>query len=503
MEETVTDQPASPTRGIHPDEIPERLGRYRIERVLGAGTMGVVVSAFDPELEQRRAIKLMQPSRTDAQSRARFSREAKAMARLSHPNVVSVHDVGTHDERVFVVMDYVPGITMADWLRRGERGWLEIVETFRLAGRGLAAAHAAGLVHRDFKPENVLVTDDGAVKVMDFGLVRAASDDADGDEAATTSSDGVARVDGLTRAGALVGTPAYMPPEQIRGAPADARADQFAFCVALYEAIYGQRPFGGESLAEIVSDIERGAPRRPLRHDVPVWIFDVIARGLRADPADRWPDIPALLSALDPGRSARRRRRIVIAIGIALVLLAGGVALLLDDLRARLHPVAVRGDVSAASIEPPMVRAEDAIVGAYVSSAVANRGRVTFDVELPHAGRYWLHGLVWEANEGGERGDADSFFVYVDDGEERLWHFGCGDQRHDAIELDGGWHWQAVRHMPNSDSDCVLVDLPFQLEAGPHRIVVRNREGAEDPAIAARLGALVVTNDASWRPVGR
>jgi serine/threonine protein kinase len=181
MEETVTDQPASPTRGIHPDEIPERLGRYRIERVLGAGTMGVVVSAFDPELEQRRAIKLMQPSRTDAQSRARFSREAKAMARLSHPNVVSVHDVGTHDERVFVVMDYVPGITMADWLRRDERGWLEIVETFRLAGRGLAAAHAAGLVHRDFKPENVLVTDDGAVKVMDFGLVRAASYDADGD----------------------------------------------------------------------------------------------------------------------------------------------------------------------------------------------------------------------------------------------------------------------------------------------------------------------------------
>jgi len=201
------------------------LGRFALVRQIGQGGMGVVYTALDELLGRAVAIKMIRADRAGAVAVARILREAQALARLSHPNVVQLHDVRTADGQIFLAMEYVPGRTLRAWLEQ-RPGRAEILARFAEAGRGLAAAHAAGLVHRDFKPDNVLVGDDGRVRVVDFGLVaadepaRATLVDAAPDPGAS---------DTLTRAGAVVGTPAYMAPEQLRGEAADARSDQFAF----------------------------------------------------------------------------------------------------------------------------------------------------------------------------------------------------------------------------------------------------------------------------------
>jgi serine/threonine protein kinase len=195
-------------------EAATQLSRYRVLEPVGAGAMGVVYAAYDPKLDRRVALKVLRGS-GDAEALAdRLMREAQAMARLSHPNVIAVHDVGTLGDRVFLAMEFVDGVTLAQWLRQEARSWREIRDVFLLAGRGLSAAHQAGLVHRDFKPENVLVGRDGRVRVTDFGLVRMSGEPEEGKE--------------------TVGSPAYMAPEQMRGGAVDARADVFSFSVALY-----------------------------------------------------------------------------------------------------------------------------------------------------------------------------------------------------------------------------------------------------------------------------
>ncbi len=217
------------------------VGRYVILDRIGAGGMGVVYAAYDPELDRRVALKLLRTDRFAAPGHLRLLREAKALARLTHPNVVAVHDAGTFGDQVFVAMELVEGETLRQWLEAGARSWREVLDRLLAAGRGLAAAHAAGLVHRDFKPENVLLGRDGRVRVVDFGLAKALADAAE-EPAAPDSGGELASP--LTEWGAVLGTPAYMAPEQIRGIAADARSDQFSFCVALYEALYGERPFG-------------------------------------------------------------------------------------------------------------------------------------------------------------------------------------------------------------------------------------------------------------------
>jgi tetratricopeptide (TPR) repeat protein/tRNA A-37 threonylcarbamoyl transferase component Bud32 len=305
----------------------ERLGRYVLLEKLGVGGMGVVYAAYDPRLNRRVAIKLLIPrafadART-TEGRTRLLREAQAMAQLQHPNVVGVHDVGEHGGSVFIAMEFVEGTTLRDWLTDSPRSLREILATFAAAGAGLAAAHHKGFVHRDFKPDNVMVGTDGRVRVMDFGLARGEL--AAEPERSIESTEAVAVFEpDLTRAGSVLGTPMYMAPEQHMAQPADARSDQFSFCVALYEAVHGERPFRGETLPELSAAVTEGrlAPLPSSSRKVPAWIRRILVRGLSTDPADRYPSMDVLLSALaaDP---AVVRRRWLTAFGVVAV---GGVA---------------------------------------------------------------------------------------------------------------------------------------------------------------------------------
>ena len=316
---------------------PFRIGRFTAVRQLGAGGMGVVYLAYDEQLDRKVAIKLLQErpsSATGSLGHARLLREAQAMAHVSHPNVAAVYEVGKLGEQVFVAMEFVEGKTLTQWLSAETRDWRAVVEMFCQAGRGLAAAHAAELVHRDFKPENVIVGDDGRARVLDFGLARASKElptvpPAEISSAELRMSSSLSAQ--LTQAGSLVGTPAYMSPEQYVRAAIDARSDQFSFCVSLFEGLYGSRPFWGQTLAELMAAITRGKVRVPRQHrPVPAFVHEAVVRGLNVDPARRWPDMPALIAALgrDP---ARRRRKIALRVGGAALVVGSVVA----GLRAR------------------------------------------------------------------------------------------------------------------------------------------------------------------------
>jgi hypothetical protein len=286
---------------------------------LGAGAMGVVYAAYDPELDRKVAVKLLLPGRGGGDGKARLLREAQAMAQLSHPNVVAVHDVGEHDQSVYVAMDFVKGETLRAWLSRERRGWKDVLAMVVQAGRGLAAAHEAGLVHRDFKPDNVLVDEKGRAMVTDFGLVRASAAASRGGEAPSTEQSG-ALADVMSRQGALVGTPAYMAPEQFTSAEVDARADQFALCVALWEGLYAARPFVGDSLIELATAVIEGTLREPPRTSkVPLWLRRAVRRGLSVDPAARWPSVNALLTELGRGQARAHRRAAAFALGFVAV----------------------------------------------------------------------------------------------------------------------------------------------------------------------------------------
>ncbi len=280
----------------------QTIGRYVVVGQLGEGGMGVVYAAHDPELDRRVALKLMRRSAPadegSAQSQQRrLLREAHAMARLTHPNVIVVHDVGPFADGVFIAMELVDGETLGRWLRE-PRPWRLVLERFLLAGRGLQAAHAAGLVHRDFKPDNVLVGKDGRVRVTDFGLARLT-----GARASASRERGDDVVSPLrlmlTRTGALIGTPAYMAPEQLDGASTDVRTDVFSFCVALFEGLYRQRPFIGATLRELRDAITEQRVAAVVDRGVPARMRRVLGRGLRADAAERYPDMGALLAAIE------------------------------------------------------------------------------------------------------------------------------------------------------------------------------------------------------------
>jgi tetratricopeptide (TPR) repeat protein len=305
-------------------------GRYRIVHRIGSGGMGTVYSAFDPTLDRTVALKVLHDKLESGDAEQRLLREAQAMARLSHPNVVTVHDAGMKDGRPYVAMEFVEGCDLRTWLRREKRSWREIVDMFVAAGDGLAAAHAAGLIHRDFKPGNVMVGNDGRVRVTDFGLARAA--EAGSREAPRPSSGPLATpvADAessspldtpLTQAGMVLGTPAYMAPEQALEGRADHRSDQYAFCVSLYVALFGKHPLGEFSnLPEFVALLETDdVSPPPADHPVPARIVAAIMRGLSRSPEERFPDMNALLHALRVDPAQRRTRWLVAGIGLAAV----------------------------------------------------------------------------------------------------------------------------------------------------------------------------------------
>ncbi|HEY1814494.1 MAG TPA: serine/threonine-protein kinase [Kofleriaceae bacterium] len=290
--------------------------RYEVKHELGRGGMGTVYLAHDRTLGRDVALKLHRADAATGSAASRLQREALAMAKLAHPNVVSVFEIGDLDNRMYVAMEYVRGGTLRAWTQQ-RHGWREIVAMLVATGRGLAAAHAVGLVHRDFKPENVLVGDDGRPRVGDFGLARASAADGTGTLAPAT-----AIAIGTATASAS-GTPAYMAPEQMTGEPVDARSDQFAFCVVAWECLFGKRPFAGATvdvLARAIADHEL----EPTVSNVPDRVRAVLDRGLAADPAKRFADMPALLAALERAAAPRTvRNAFAFAGGLALLVVGG------------------------------------------------------------------------------------------------------------------------------------------------------------------------------------
>jgi eukaryotic-like serine/threonine-protein kinase len=292
-------------------------GRYVLVEPIGRGAMGEVWAAIDPDLDRKIALKLLRRDRSDRpRDRARLDAEARAMARLTHPNVVTIHDVGRLGEQVFIAMEFVAGESLDHWIARGPHPWEEVLAIMRQAGAGLAAAHDVGLVHRDFKPANVMIGDDARVRVLDFGLARP--------EAGVERVDTGASDDGGDRSPAkrllIQGSPAYMSPEQQRGAAVDARGDLFSFCVVLFEALHGVRPFQGGNRFALALAIVEGRMielSEEQRARAPEWVRAIVVRGLAVDAQRRWSDMHALLAALERSPERVRRRRLAMVGAIA------------------------------------------------------------------------------------------------------------------------------------------------------------------------------------------
>lgn len=340
-----------------------KLGRYVVMAQLGRGGMGVVYAAYDPELDRKVAVKLLGGD-TAKLAEERLQREARAMAQLAHPNVVTVYDVGTLADRLWIAMEFIDGLTLADWIRARPRNWREVLVMFLAAGEGLVAAHRAGIVHRDFKPDNVMIGADGRARVMDFGLARAGALESSqsGSYESGEPSDVASSVGAITRAGSLVGTPRYMAPEQWEGAPVDARTDEFAFCMALWEALYGRLPMAGDTLAAQALAVTTGRfVPAPTRTRVPGWVRKACRRGLAVDPDQRYGSMIELLRALRRDPAPRRRA----LFGAAVVAALGGGAWVDAELEATRRDtacLAAATGLDAVWNEPIRVEIRDAIL---------------------------------------------------------------------------------------------------------------------------------------------
>jgi serine/threonine protein kinase len=307
------------------DDGARMIGRFKVLGLVGRGAFGEVYAAHDPELDRRVALKVVPPTE-DRAAVARLHREAMTMARLSHPNVARVFDVGEVDGHLFIAMEFIRGDDLRTWLSGQPRDWRAIREVFLAAGQGLAAAHREGIVHRDFKPENVIIGEDGRARVIDFGL--AAPTISDLLPAHTAEED---ELSDATRSDArLGGTPAYMAPEQHLGRPADARSDQSSFCVALFEALHGRRPLVGRTWHTLSPQVLRGGLESvAASRKFPPHLRKTVLRGLSAAPERRFPGMDALLAELmrDPLRKSRRRHLLA---GAGIIALAGALALWLS-----------------------------------------------------------------------------------------------------------------------------------------------------------------------------
>jgi len=436
---------------------PAQIDRFQILGRLGSGGVGVVYSAYDPALDRRVALKLLRDSsRVGRVEHERLAREAHALARIKHPNVVTVHEVCPVGEQVVVVMEFVEGQSLHAWARAARRDWREVLEVYLQAGRGLAAAHAAGLVHRDFKPHNAIIGDDGRVRVVDFGLARdeAATEPADAEDPAessdsdartsSTSPSLVTRFDAaLTQPDALLGTPAYMSPEQCARRPVGPASDQWSFCVALYEALLGARPFDGRSSQELAARIVAGVTSNPPRRvRVPAWILATLRRGMSVEPRDRFGSMNELLAALgrDP---ARARQRWVV--GATITVLGGAVAA--SWLQQPPAPCTGSAEALASTWGPTRRAALDAHLGELATSAVASS---LLDALDDYAARWQeQHQDACLANHGGQQSDAmlDKRMV-------------CLERRRGA--LDG-----AIEALGTSDAGAFEAAMPVVYDLGP------------------------------------
>jgi eukaryotic-like serine/threonine-protein kinase len=324
--------------GAPPEWDATQIGRYVFRRLVGSGGMGVVIAAYDPELDREVAIKVVVADEDERS--ARPVREAQAMARLSHPNVVTVYEVMRIGNRSAIVMELVDGEDLAAWRKDKKPGWSEIVNAYIQAGRGLGAAHRAGIVHRDFKPSNALIDRDGVVRVTDFGLARAESTAPPPDPTGADDGSDAPDPDQSTVSGSVMGTPAYMAPEQHRGEPADARTDQWALACSLYEALYDVRPFSGADRQALGTAVIEGAIRpEPTNTPVPRRIRAAIRRALAAQPAKRFAAVDEFIAALSPVRRAWR-----VAAGASAIAAAGVMAAV----------VAVRGQPTCDGLDAPL-----------------------------------------------------------------------------------------------------------------------------------------------------
>jgi len=382
-----------------------RLGRYEIEALIGCGAHGAVYRCLDPSLRRPVAVKVEridpdQAPESAERLRARLLEEARSMARFRHANVVPIFDVGTFEGQVYLVMELMEGGTLRQWLRDHAAGWREVVDRFVLAGRGLAAAHAVGLVHRDFKPENVLIDEAGEVKVSDFGLALETATPAGAltPELPAVAVPASSSEPSSSESRSIAGTPGYMAPEQLGGRPSGPPADQFGFCAALYEALYGELPYP----RQVSSPAGWIMAEPPSGTRVPRWVRRILLRGLALAPEDRYPTLDELLGALTADPSARRRRLLAKAgvVGLTLAALsAAGLTLFRiwaadpcrspegelaqvwnGEARARVRAAfAAAGGAgalaTAAYAEKAMDRASGAWLAAYRDACVATRER--------------------------------------------------------------------------------------------------------------------------------
>jgi eukaryotic-like serine/threonine-protein kinase len=349
------------------------VGRYVVLRELGAGGMGVVYAAYDPELDRKVALKLVRSGNAGGDGWTRLLREAQALAKLSHRNVVGIHDVGTMGEQVWLAMELVQGLTLREWLKQ-PRPWGDVLGVMRKAGRELAAAHAGGLLHRDFKPENVMVDERGRVRVMDFGLA-CARPNAVPLAADESTLEVVPVVDTLalrvTQAGTLLGTPLYMAPEQFLGRELTPAVDQFSLCVTLWEGLHGVRPFAGTTLDELVDNMLAGRLQEPTKgQKVPRWLRRVCERGLAVEPEQRWPSMEALLETLAKGRTRARVRKGSLAVRLLALLGVGVEGHRRYDLAQRTAACEASGDEIQRAWSPAREQQlREALVGTGVSYA--------------------------------------------------------------------------------------------------------------------------------------
>lgn len=485
---------------------PVRIGRFVILDRLGEGGMGTVYSAYDPELDRRVALKILRAGRSHAShsARERLWREGQALARLSHPNVVPVYELGIIDDQIFIVMEFVVGRTLREWASEPERTWREVLSGYQQAGQGLAAAHAQGLVHRDFKPDNVQVGNDRRIRVLDFGLARDRSVAnpgqsspglLDSSERISTTSTTMPMVsDGgdptpqplsnkrlitpLTATGALLGTPAYMSPEQFAGSAVGPESDQFSFCLSLYEGLYKQRPFVGDTVGELRRNMKQAevlAPPRASR--VPGWIHPILCRGLAYAASDRYPSMAALLADLgrDPARA--HRRWLIAAVMIGLVGLSTYSLIKAGSAAAQVCEGAER-ELAGVWDAPRRAAVHTALMG--TGRAYAEPAWTRVAEGLDAYARSWaaMHRDACMAHRRGEQSD-----VLLDK------RMVCIDARRVALS-------NTVSVLAETDAESlgntvdVVQKLPSIAYCGNAEALAAEVPPPEDPAVARRIGEL-------------
>jgi len=351
------------------------VGRYIVIDLVGAGGMGAVYAAYDPELGRKVALKLLLPGGTlEPSEQRRLLREAQVMARLSHPNLCTVHDVGIFHEQVFIAMEFIQGVTLRAWLQQHSRSWEQVLAVLVAVGRGLAAAHAVGVVHCDLKPDNVMLGADGRPRVMDFGIAR--TDRAVDDTDISMSHLSQRTNETFTDPGPVRGTPHYMAPEQWSTRQPTKQSDQFSFCVMVWEALYGERPF-----AEAASDRDGELQRLrtpPSSAHVPAWLRRTLTRGLSAHPMDRYPSLDALLTELAAVQMRRRRRWLVGGTAVVALTLGGAMGARLWQTQRHVEACEAAGASLGTEVwtDDTRGRTKQALIAAKVPDAAATGDRV-------------------------------------------------------------------------------------------------------------------------------